>query len=414
MDVIYYLKGLVEACAHQSSDSKFEEQHLIDVEQAILKLCNRRGLTVEIGLIIAYGHDLGRLKAGVRGKTHSKVSAKLLKPMLKDSDFTKKEVKRICKAVRRHNQKEKIHGIYSELIKDADSMAHAREGLVDRDDFHEQVRVLFAETERPTVVVANMEDWKIALEKSYSKIVKCINDDIAFSAESEFWVHDLRVAIRKMRSILWVIKHQSEFNSSENLKRLDSHLEKMAKTLEYVRILQVALRKAALDNETYNDFQEQVTREFINMGRHFDALFSLDGVKEQLEILLDELPAHLDESCYDLLDKTFRLAESVDLNRSKKLHTLRIYSKRLKYLSQMGLIQVVIHNLDKNLSELPEETFVELSDLLGDIHDIYEFHQLIGKRIFSSELKVLKKEVKKRLFLMRKMSQLGNRIGGIM
>lgn len=414
MDIIYYLKGLAEGYAHQSQNSEFEVQHLMDVEKAVLMLCHTRNLSVEKGLIMAYSHDLGRLKEGVTGKVHSKVSGKILKELLKNKDFSKKEVKSICKSVRHHNQKEKIHDAYSELIKDADSLAHGWEGLVERDDFYEQVRVLAAVLETPKVQGASQQHWQAALEKAYSKIVKCVNDEIAFSAQSEFWVHDLRVAIRKTRSILWILKQQKEFGSLEELRDLDARLEKMAKALEYVRILQVALGKVALNKKTYKDFQRQVTAAFLNMGQQYDKLFSLEGLETQLEKVMAHIPQEMENACQMLLFKTFKLARSVDLSRSKKLHALRIYTKRIKYLSQMGLIDISTGSSDRKASELLEETFLELNDLLGDLHDIHEFNQLLGKHIFSDELQVLKMEAGKRLFLVNKMSHLDSHRGGIL
>lgn len=413
MDIIYYLKGLSEGYAYQSKDADFEVQHLLDVERAVLQLCKSRHLSAEKGLIMAYSHDLGRLKAGVVGKAHSKVSAKLLKELLIKRNFNTKEIKTLCKGVRRHNQKEKIHGPYAELIKDADSLAHAWESLVERDDYFEQVRVITAHSGAPLIKVANRQDWQFALRKTYDKILKCISDDIAFSAHSEFWVHDLRVAIRKMRSILWVLKHHKESGSAEALLVFDRRLEKMAKALENVRILQVALRKLALDKETYSEFQQKVVAEFTTMSRQYDKLFLGEGMEQLLNIVIEALPDQMDRPCEKLLFRTLKRADSVALNQSKKLHILRIYTKRIKYLSQMDLIEIVTEDSGNNIGELLEETFLELNDLLGDVHDIHEFQGMLGKGLFKGELKLLKREVSKRLFLVNKVSHLNDYQGGI-
>lgn len=406
MDFISYLRGLTEGYAHQSTNADFEIRHFLNVEQEIVKLCYQRRLSLEMGLIMAYGHDLGRLKEGVYGKAHSQVSAKIVTGLLKQTDLSNKEVKKICKGIRVHNQKEKIHGLYSELIKDADSLAHGREGIIEREDYFEHIRVLTAELDELKIHVATQQQWIKALESSYLKIEKCLQDDIAFSAKSEFWVHDLRVAIRRMRSILWVLKHKRSAENKEIVKNLDMRLEKMSKLLEYVRILQVAIRKVNLDQSTYKCFQKRIKKIFGVLGQHYDEHFQLGEIKLALDQVIENLPSDLNAPCRILFMQTFRLAKKVDLKNAEKLHKLRIFTKRIKYLMQLGLIQFSMEGVDGSIPELIEKTIIELNDLLGDIHDIYEFETFIKDLSFRDELKILIKEVDKRIFLIKRIGHL--------
>lgn len=402
MEMVHYLKGLAVGYAHQSINAPFEIQHLLDVEKFITELCRRRKLSIDKGLIIAYGHDLGRIKEGVVGKRHSEVSAEILKELLKDSDFKKKEKRQICKAIRKHNQKDKLQSAYAELIKDADSMAHDFEGLVDRDDYYENCRILAVKAGIPTIVAESSEKWEEAMIKAYWRIVKIAKDEIALRAHSEFWVHDLRVAIRKMRSILWILKQVEDLACFKAVKEVDSRLEKMAKGLETVRILQVALYKVSLEKEVYQDFQQRICNEFNTLKAGYDWPAQLEKIEVLINEISGSLPSDLQKPCELLLSRTFHQAKGKGLKDQKKLHALRISSKRLKYLSQMGLIQLT--------PELLESEILEINSLIGDINDIFELQKLMDSNLFSGALGELEKEVFQKIFLIVKISHQGGNL----
>ncbi len=397
MEIVPYLKGFSEGYARQSSNETFEIQHLLDVEKFVIELCRARELSMEMGLIIGYGHDLGRLKEGVMGKRHSQVGADILKDLLKPSDFNKKERRQIYNAVKRHNQKSKIHGPYAELIKDADSMAHDLEGLVDIEDYYENCRVLAVKSGAPNLRVASKENWKEAGIKAYLRIVKMTKDEIALSAHSEFWVHDLRVAIRKMRSILWIVKQVEGLECIKALNEVDNKLKKMAKRLDYVRILQVALRKVSLEKDVYQDFQQKICDEFNDLKAHYDWSYQLEELEDQINEIFESLLLGLQNPCELLLSRTLHQANGLGLKEQKKLHALRISAKRIKYLSQMGLIQLTPHLL--------QEEILQLHGLIGDINDIFELQKLMDESLFSGALEELNEEVFQKIFLIIKISQ---------
>lgn len=86
-------------------------------------LALKRGLDIELALIIGHMHDLGRIVHNIRGEGHGEACRyEVEKGLDIVGGFTDRERYIIVKAVENHDKKFEIGEEYEELIKDADLM----------------------------------------------------------------------------------------------------------------------------------------------------------------------------------------------------------------------------------------------------------------------------------------------------
>lgn len=98
--------------------------HLYTVAQACALLALVRGLDAELGTIAGMLHDLATYKTGDL-TDHGRRSAILAREILSDLGcYTEDEIATICGAIAHHRIKDKVHGAYDELLKDADVLGH--------------------------------------------------------------------------------------------------------------------------------------------------------------------------------------------------------------------------------------------------------------------------------------------------
>lgn len=177
-------------------------------------------------------------------------------------------------------------------------------------------------------------------------------------------IHQLRVAIRRTRTALWLLKNSSVHI---RIKKLDHKLHRLAKTLGKVRELDVAIieanqyklksnqlkvrRKAAhkdlrkLINPTYRKRLSNELLDFVN------------SAKTKKPILLNKARHKLRYQLKKQLNK--------NLNKFKSLHQLRITFKKTRYaLEAMG----------KSV-----EPIKGLQDILGKAHDLEQLQALTEK-----------------------------------
>lgn len=116
-----YVLGLTEISGHPNIDY----HHAIHVSENIKILAYNRGLNQADAQLIAWLHDIGRMKA-FEGE-HAISGALEAERLLNQYELVDEKVKLIKEAILNHSDKDRIDDKYSELIKDADSMAHKRE-----------------------------------------------------------------------------------------------------------------------------------------------------------------------------------------------------------------------------------------------------------------------------------------------
>ncbi len=346
MKYVGYIKGLAEGYALQSEDSAFEQKHLSDVAYFAEKLAVERKLNPNLALVIAYGHDLGRIKNGVYGKGHSVESEKIVSALLETSDFETENLKIIGDAIRNHNQKSKIQDAYSELIKDADAMAHNEEGILDPEDGYEYYRMVASEIDTGELNVSPIENWLECYTLCLSSLSKNVKDKAKFLEVPDSWVHEQRILVRQARSILWYLKMNvsqvdNAFTRSliARFTQVDDALKDYFLTLRKARQYFVYSEKA-FESQTY---QKKYYKELKALERHFDD----EKTHRLIRLIANETNTAHDDYAHiplnpSILVEAFheerRLLTKASVKDIKKLHTVRISGKKFKYLSELGLI----------------------------------------------------------------------------
>lgn len=398
MIFLKYLKGLAEGSAINAVDGTFEMVHLAHVEKHILELAQIRNLDPNIAMAIAYGHDLGRTQGGVTGKGHAKMGESLMRTLLKDSGFSLKEQNVICRAIKRHNKKNLIHKPYDELIKDADSLAHQEECLIHGQVSYEAYRILASSSDKFGFTGASTTKWQVACDICVELLREALLDREGIVRSTDHWVHTTRVSIRKMRSLLWVLKTHPLASDKKWLFQFDLELKQLSQLIANSRILHLAVLKIGHQHPMYFELFEkleashQIIRDTVNC--------------EQLLTLLDESAVKLSQIDFDnqklskgiaaLMKKYAKQAKKVTVKDSEALHQLRLSGKKIKYLSQLGILEIEPDVLYK--------TIVNVNMLIGKHNDLIEIQTLLGAESFKGELKSLKKIIGPELFLIRKIS----------
>jgi len=123
MDRISIIKNYVNNIinAMQSDDIRNNAYiHTYGVAQACSLLAGRRGFNTELAYISGLLHDIYAYKTGSY-LCHSQSGAEMARPMLRDTNvFTEDEQILILSAIFHHANKEYVHGVYDEILKDAD------------------------------------------------------------------------------------------------------------------------------------------------------------------------------------------------------------------------------------------------------------------------------------------------------
>lgn len=98
--------------------------HLYGVSQAAGLLAVKRGLDAELAEAAGLLHDLYAFKTGI-GDFHDKNGAEMIRPILRDLGlYSSDEQKLLISAVYHHSEKQRVHGPYDEVLKDADVLQH--------------------------------------------------------------------------------------------------------------------------------------------------------------------------------------------------------------------------------------------------------------------------------------------------
>lgn len=392
---IHYLKGIAEGAALTSEDSSFEVVHLKDVEKHMTKLAHSRGLSTEICLIIGYGHDLGRTHLGVEGKKHARAGSEFMEKLLQNTEFTAMDRYMICKAIKRHNQKSKIHGVYDEVIKDADSLAHQDEGLIGEQDITESYRARIAMCKGIEFQVAPTEKWQAEALQCLRQIEEMIKDETLYLNSPDQWVHSIRVTVRKMRSIIGLIESVQKKSVTKRLRQFDNGLKEISKTLAETRFLQIACIKIGEANPLHKELNDRLLQCYRTLENKNILLDHIEPTALYISMLseMQYEPACMEKQVYKLITNYIKKADEVSLDNAKELHQLRIQGKKIKYLCQLELVAIE--------PEIFVNAVSSLHRLIGKYHDIVEIHLLLKASPFKNELELLKKEIWAECFLLK-------------
>lgn len=102
----------------------FVERHMFAVSNFAAMLALKRSLQPETAAIIGLLHDIHTLLTG-DSTNHAALGSNQAEQILTQLQaFTLQEISIICNAIKNHSSKATIHDEYSELIKDADVLAH--------------------------------------------------------------------------------------------------------------------------------------------------------------------------------------------------------------------------------------------------------------------------------------------------
>lgn len=119
------IRDIVDKAISQLTDSEYRQyakRHLYGVAEISVMLAKQHGLDVELAGTAAMMHDLYSLSTGLT-KFHDQNGAEMIRPILRDMGvFSKPEQQTIISAVFHHCDKLGIHGVYDELLKDADML----------------------------------------------------------------------------------------------------------------------------------------------------------------------------------------------------------------------------------------------------------------------------------------------------
>lgn len=415
MKFIGYLRGLSFGYAFSAENSTFEQDHVHDVAHYSEMLAFKRNLDLNIALAIAYGHDLGRTKLGVVGKDHARVSARFMKALMLNSEFDEQTQSKIASAIKKHNIKSKCHGVYAELIKDADALAHQDEGLLEDDDPVETYRVIISNMEELSIVVAPIEDWRDQFEAHRITFLKNMENPAIFKEDSRHWVHEQRKNVRKLRSIIWYLKADA---SDDKFNTMDALLKGFFSELSDARMYQVQIDHL----KTMQNLQSVLTyeeKQLILEEKLYHALAVIEnricnGYYDTFIRVMKE-PLYMDASRFsDLEVKQERWlsafasyqekAIDVDPKKLKPLHKLRILGKNFKYMSNLGLIQFSQPSVVTVIEQLHDQIGA-LNDL-GDIRDMKEWQTFFDASLIEAETRSIQKLCKSRLFFFVKLDQM--------
>lgn len=98
--------------------------HLYGVSSICRLLAIKRGLDAELCGIAGMLHDISSYKLGT-GIDHSKLGSIEARKILNEAKcFDKEEIDIICKSIYNHSDKNEIHSVYDEILKDADVLQH--------------------------------------------------------------------------------------------------------------------------------------------------------------------------------------------------------------------------------------------------------------------------------------------------
>jgi hypothetical protein len=349
----------------------------MDVHHYAVMLSHKRHLDDRMCQVIAYGHDLGRLKDGIVGKGHASASANVMKKLLNTyhaNSFTTTQKKIICHAIAVHNQKNTCHGPYDELIKDADSLAHHAEKLALTQS--EKWRIQLYEHPKFNITVAPITQWQNSYIDQYKKTNTHLVCASLRQEQPDTWVHQGRTSIRIVRSIAWALGIKVP------------HLKTVADRLEKARTYHVSLNLLPKDDPYHLILKHKLAKEHKKINLNSPQWLAHKDIPS-----VDHCRPTIDKISKQALMTYLIIAFHVTLDDHKTLHRLRIQGKRLLSWQTHGLIDI---------TPLPLlEAIQELHHHLGKFRDCMILRQQTHSPSLQSLEKTHRKHVRQRLLYLK-------------
>lgn len=199
--------------------------------------------------------------------------------------------------------------------------------------------------------------------KKNSDVITRLAPEAFRHLKGEF-VHKLRVAIRRTRTSLWLLRYSS---SDIRIKELDSKLRALAKALGKVRELDVAI----LDAKQYDVDSAQLKAHLKTAQKKLRKLLKKkkrDRLKQQLSIAANatrqKMPISLKKARSKLSVKLNKQL-SLNLKKKKSFHQIRIVLKKSRYALEA--------------MEKPVDHMKQLQDILGKAHDLELLQKLTSQ-----------------------------------
>jgi CHAD domain-containing protein len=361
--------------AHDS----FEKVHFVHVEQNSISLAQMRNLDVDTACLIAWLHDIGRIKYGYHGKKHAVEGAIEAEKILKKISVEKVEIMSITTAIYNHRRKHRIDDEYSELIKDADSLAHQIE-FSGNIDYYEELRCQMAFQQKCQLKFNKEADVKCKLLEVWVEFKSQIKRVIMGDIDADL-VHDTRINIRRIRAILKTVRYDSLEIFEAKLKSVfelysdprEAHvLMEQIEKIGKVPWLEVQLKD--IRDEMQIDLRESI-------GLLEDQLVFewLDG---QLEKIVNDGEFIAGES-EGGMNRYLKAIQQAKLKDVETLHRLRIRGKTVKYLVQLELF-----TMDQDCFRLVKY----MHSLIGNLHDVDVNRVLLTQEKYLKNKKLTEKE----------------------
>ncbi len=177
-------------------------------------------------------------------------------------------------------------------------------------------------------------------------------------------IHQLRVATRRVRTIVWVLQLSTNL---KHIKKFKHELQAVAKMLGHVRELDVAI----LDAKQYGINSSVLIKKRKTNAKKLQMHINRNH-RKHLAKQLSEITKTVAEINPKLLNKAYKhLALQLNkqlkqnLNKETSLHQLRITLKKARYaIEAMGK---------------PVKPLKELQQILGDAHDLETLQGFLGK-----------------------------------
>jgi CHAD domain-containing protein len=363
-------------------EDDFEKMHFEDVERNTLALAKMRNLDLEIAELIAWLHDIARIKYGFKGKKHAKEGRKESERMLEELSFDKETIQIVAIAIGNHRRKNRVDDAYSELIKDADCLSHNTEFGGNIDEV-EKLRCKIATKGECLLLGIDGKSAVETLLKEWDSLERYLERAVLRDADAEL-VHETRICIRKIRAVLKIMK-------SIKIKPLEAKLKELFEKYSDLRechILRQHVNKIGKLEQLEKHLENIHEDMLAELVRDVGVLTEGNGIKKNKEMLLNvlengDLQIISSENVMRKYGDSVRLAEIDDV---ESLHRMRIRGKTVKYL-----VELDIFTMDMECLRLVKDMHSEI----GMLHDIDVNRSLLKETRYVGKNKLSAKETKR-------------------
>jgi HD superfamily phosphodiesterase len=350
----------------------FDYHHVRHVLKYSIQLAHSRGMDLDIARIIALLHDSGRIIGGVYGSGHAMEGALITGEWLTEYQMDADTIELITTSISVHNKKKKIHDPYSELIKDADSIAHLEEfgGDISPYEFVRAGDALL----KPLSFDLNKD---MDINKSVKKRVKLIKElvrDMSSMDISDKRVHDFRVLTRRIRAMLWLCKGKKWEKTEKRYNVMLRDSFKMFERARELAVLNILMKDLGLSKEERMPVKKMLEAEKEYLRGQLPAIYKvidahkIPGLKVTQKMSKKKILFYRDT----LL--------AVNTDDIETLHQFRILGKKFKYLLEEDVF----------ISREPVDyqMIVDMHELIGDLNDLRVndelIHSLSGQEAYAT------------------------------